>query len=227
MQRVVLGILLLLAFNVYALQIKDLLPNQRLGFDISENSINRIAVDDDRIAQIFGLTEDLVIETDNHTGQIFLRTKQVKPIDLSIITEKQVTLDLRLHPKPIPGETIIIKTYKQANLSKLNPKTTNYLEQITSLMVAIAKHQTITSYNLAKVNKQILLWDKIDLIQTHEYLGNNLSGEIYSLTNKTKERLFLTETQFGWEQKIAAVAIKQHALAPNEKTEIYIIRHVG
>lgn len=226
MFRVILVILLLFQVNGYALQIKNLDQNHRLVFDISQDSINRISVDDDRIAQVFGLNEDLVIETDNNTGQIFLRTKQTKPIDLSIITEKHVTLDLRLQPKSIAGETIIIKTNKLTEPCKLNAKTTSYVEQITTLMLSMATEQHITSYTLTKVHKKILLWDNIDLLQTSEYVGNNLIGEIYSLTNKTKNRLFLTETQFGWQPKVAGVAIKKHAIAPGETTQIYVIRHV-
>lgn len=219
--------LMLITSNVYALQLKQLHKDHRLVADISLNSINRIYVEDDRIAQVFGLNEDLVIETDNNTGQIFLRTKQNKPIDLSVITEKQVTLDLRLLPKDISGETIIIKTNKPTDPAKTSAKTTSYLDQITTLMLAMANNQSITNFTINKVHKRILLWDKIDLLQTSEYIGNKLIGEVYSLTNKTQDRIFLTETQFGWQKGVAAVAIKKHALAPKETTPIYVIRHVS
>lgn len=226
MFRIIL-MLMLITSNVYALQLKQLHKDHRLVADISLNSINRIYVEDDRIAQVFGLNEDLVIETDNNTGQIFLRTKQNKPIDLSVITEKQVTLDLRLLPKDISGETIIIKTNKPTEPAKISAKTTSYLDQITTLMLAMANNQSITSFTINKVHKEILLWDKIDLLQTSEYIGNKLIGEVYSLTNKTQDRIFLTETQFGWQKGVAAVAIKKHALAPKETTQIYVIRHVS
>lgn len=227
MFRVVFIILFLCLQNVNALQIKELHKDNRLVVDISQDSINRISVDDDRIAQVFGLNEDLVIETDNNTGQIFLRTKQNKPIDLSIITEKQVTLDLRLLPKDIPAETIIIKTNKPIEPAKINAKTTSYLDQITTLILAMANGNNITSYRVNTVNKEILLWDKIELLQTSEYVSKKLIGEIYILTNKTKDRLFLTETQFGWQKGIAGVAIKKTVLAPNETTQIYVVRHVA
>lgn len=219
-------ILFLFSKSALALQIKDLHKDNRLVADISQHSINRISIDDDRIAQVFGLNEDLVIETDNNTGQIFLRTKQNKPIDLSIITEKQATLDLRLLPKDIPSETIIIKTNKPTEPAKINAKTTSYLEEITTLMLAMANSKNITGFTVNKVNKEILLWDKIELLQTTEYAGRKLIGEIYTLNNKTKERLFLTETQFGWQKGVAGVAIKKHALLPNDTTQIYVIRHV-
>lgn len=218
-------ILILVVPSVYALQVKELLNQDRLVANISLDAINRIYVEDDRIAQVFGLNEDLVIETDNNTGQIFLRTKQDKPIDLSLITEKQVTLDLRLLPKNIPGETIIIKTNKITEPSKISAKTTGYLQEITALTLAMANNKNIVGYRVNKVNKEILLWDKITLLQTSQYISNKLIGEIYSLTNKTRDRIFLTETQFGWQQDVAGVAIKKHALAPDETTQIYIIRH--
>lgn len=226
MFRLILMLTLMTA-NAYALQLKQLYKDHRLEADISLDSINRIYVEDDRIAQVFGLTEDLVIETDNNTGQIFLRTKQNKPIDLSVITEKQVTLDLRLFPKHIPAETILIKTNKPTEPAKINAKTTNYLDQITSLMLAMANSNSITGFTINKVNKEILLWDKIDLLQTEEYLGNKLIGDTYTLTNKTRDRIFLTETQFGWQKRVAGVAIKKHALAPKETTKIYVVRHTS
>ena len=220
-------ILILILPSVYALQVKESLTQHRLVANISLDAINRIYVEDDRIAEVFGLNEDLVIETDNNTGQIFLRTKQDKPIDLSIITEKQVTLDLRLLPKDIPAETIIIKTNKPIEPAKINAKTTSYLDQITTLILAMANGNNITSYRVNTVNKEILLWDKIELLQTSEYVSKKLIGEIYILTNKTKDRLFLTETQFGWQKGIAGVAIKKTVLAPNETTQIYVVRHVA
>jgi type-F conjugative transfer system secretin TraK len=226
MFRIIL-ILTFITSTTYALQLKQLHKDNRILADISLDSINRIYVEDDRIAQVFGLNEDLVIETDNNTGQIFLRTKQNKPIDLSIITEKQVTLDLRLLPKDISGETIIIKTNKPTEPAKFNAKTTSYLDRITTLMLAMANSQSITSFTINKVHKEILLWEKIELLQTSEYIGNKLIGEVYSLTNKTQDRIFLTETQFGWQQGVAGVAIKKHALALKETTQIYVVRHAA
>lgn len=226
MFRVSLLSLICFASTAHALQIKSLYKDNRVVADVSLNSINRIAIEEDRIAQVFGLTEDLVIETDNSTGQIFLRTKQNKPIDLTVITEKQVTLDLSLLPKDISGETIIIKTNKSTEPAKVSAKITSYLEQITTLMLAMANDQSTVGYSINKVYKEILLWDKIDLLQISEYVGNKLIGEVYSLTNKTKDRIFLTETQFGWQKGVAGVAIKKHALAPQETTHIYVIRHV-
>ena len=226
MLRVICIIFLMFLQNVYALQIKNLYKNTKLIADISQNSINRISVDDDRISQVFGLNEDLIIETDNSTGQIFLRTKQSKPIALSIITEKNVTIDLRLLPKDLPGETIIIKINQPADPRKLNAKTTIYLDQITDLVLAMGNAKNTMGYAVKKVHKVILLWDKIELVQTSEYIGKKLIGEIYNLTNKTKDRLFLTETQFVWKKQIAGIAIKQHALAPNETTKIYLVRNI-
>lgn len=225
-RRISLIALCLVLQNTNALQIKDLYKDHRLTADISVDSINRISVEDDRIAQVFGLNEDLVIETDNNTGQIFVRTKQNKPIDLSIITEKQITLDLRLLPQDIPAETIIIKTNKLQDPAKVNAKTTNYLDQITTLTLAMANANNLTGYSVNPVNKEILLWDKVELLQTKEYIGSKLIGEVYTLTNKTKERLFLTEIQFSWQKHVASVAIKKHALTPNDSTQIYVVRHL-
>jgi type-F conjugative transfer system secretin TraK len=225
MDKIIVFIMVFMLQSATGLQTKQVHANQRVVADVSLESINRIYVLDDRIAQVFSLNEELAIETDVTTGQVFLRTKQNKPIDLTIITEKQLTVDLHLIPKNLPGETILIKSNQLTTSNKINAKVTNYLEQITRLMLAMASNKPIIGYSVHQVNKEILLWEKITLIQTNAYIGNKLTGEIYSLTNKTKERIFLTETQFGWQKGIAAVTIKKHALAPKEQTQIYVIRH--
>lgn len=225
MRKLTLLVLVLFVQNIFALQMKQLRETEKLEVQISETSLNRISVVEDRIAQVFGLNEDLIIETDEDTGQIFLRVKQNKPIDLSLITEKKVTIDLRLIPKKIPGETIIIKSLKPVMESKTNAKANNYVEEITTLIMAMANAKTLPGFSAAIVNKEISLWDDIEIKETHEYVGTKLIGEIYSITNKTLNTIVLTETQFGWQKGIAAVTLKKKALAPQEETKIYLVRH--
>lgn len=226
MSKLLVSMIFLASSTVHGLQIRTVQDNARVVAEISEESINRISVEDDRIAQVFGLSEDLNVETDEEGGQIFLRTQQSKAIDLHLITEKQLTLDLHLLPKKIPGETLIIKTRSAVEPSAITAKTTSYVEQITALMLAMAGHRNLEGYALKKVNKEILLWKKIKLQQNEEYSGSQFVGEIYVLRNKTPDSIFLTKSQFTWKKGIAAVSIQKDVLAPNAQTTIYLIRHV-
>jgi type-F conjugative transfer system secretin TraK len=218
-------VLLLVATPAFGLQIKEVKGNHRITGDIALNSINRITVADDRILQVFGLTEETIIETDEVTGQIFLRVKQDKAIDLNIITEKEVTFDLHLTPKKIPGETILIKFNKVVAINS-KEKNSTYVEELCTLMKAMVLPQTITGYEKEEVNRDIMLWDNVKVQQITEYRGSKLLGEVYVLTNKTAQTMFLTETQFGWKQGIASVYIGKNVLLPTETTKLYLIRHI-
>ena len=73
-------------------------PNKRLSLNISQEGVNKIAVERDRIAKVIGNEEEYHIEGDSSSGVIFLSSKlmagDMSPI--TIITEKGFTRDINL-----------------------------------------------------------------------------------------------------------------------------------
>lgn len=87
-------------------------PDKRLKALISSDSMNRLAVANDRITQIFGDSETYEVQTEESTGQIFLKPTAengTKPLSVTIITENGLTQDLTLEPAVREAVTLILK----------------------------------------------------------------------------------------------------------------------
>lgn len=107
-----LAVLLALTTTGKASQTLSLSENKRLSATISVNSMNRIAIVNDRVTQVFGDDGTFVTLSDDSTGQIFIKPSTengTKPLSLTLITENGVTQDLTLEPKEKPASTIILK----------------------------------------------------------------------------------------------------------------------
>ncbi len=214
-----------LSNTVLGLQIKPILDDRKVIVSVGVDSLNRIAVQGDRIAQVFGLEDDFFMETDENLGQVFIRPKQKKIINLTIITEKHVTIDLQLLTENIQAETIILKPKPVPANAELPQMSTDHANKVTALILAMARNKGLNGFTENVTNKEIIMWDKIKILQTKEYVGKNVIGEVYTITNNTSQGICMTETQFGLEKDIAGVAIKKHTLGAGESTTLYIVRH--
>lgn len=64
--------------------------HKRLEATVAKDYLNRIAVTNDRISQVFGDEEAYVIQVDENSGQVFLKPSDLngsKPISLTLTTE--------------------------------------------------------------------------------------------------------------------------------------------
>ncbi|NBX70249.1 MAG: hypothetical protein EBR01_15020, partial [Proteobacteria bacterium] len=71
-------------------------PDKRIKAHISNDSMNRIAVANDRITQVFGDSEAYEAQTEESTGQIFLKPtieNANKSLAITLITESGATQD--------------------------------------------------------------------------------------------------------------------------------------
>ena len=87
-------------------------PDKRLNAAISKDSMNRITVANDRITHVFGDEESYVLQTEEHSGQIFLKPTADngnKPLSLTLMTENGLTQDLTLEPTQKGATTLILK----------------------------------------------------------------------------------------------------------------------
>jgi hypothetical protein len=92
-------------------EVLKLEENKRIEASICSDSMNRIAVANDRITQIFGDEGTFESQNDESTGQVFLKpTADNGPKDLSLtlITEQGITQDLTLKPTAKSAKTIIL-----------------------------------------------------------------------------------------------------------------------
>lgn len=117
-----------------------LAENKRLYAAISATSMNRLAVPNDRISQIFGDDGAFVMQSDELTGQVFIKPSSengTKPLALTLITENGVTQDLTLDPKEQSPTTIILKGLTKEGIQKgevVFDKTLSLQENVFSLI---------------------------------------------------------------------------------------------
>jgi TraK protein len=111
--RLILPILVLFLGSSQASQTLTLSENKRLEIAISADSMNRIAVTNDRIAQVFGDEGTFVSQADEHTGQLFIKPSPengTKPLSIAFITENGITQDLTLKPTAKSATTTVFNT---------------------------------------------------------------------------------------------------------------------
>lgn len=97
--------------SVQTSQVLKLAENKRLEASICADSMNRIAVANDRITQIFGDEGTFESQNDEATGQVFLKPtveNGSKSLSLTLITEQGVTQDLTLNPMAKSAKTLIL-----------------------------------------------------------------------------------------------------------------------
>src|SRR3990167_8914507 len=78
-------------------------------------------------SRVFEVTGEYVLETDEDQGQVFIRLPNfsetsLKPISLTLTTEKGRTQDLRLIPKDQAAEALILKPLEENQKGTLKEK---------------------------------------------------------------------------------------------------------
>lgn len=87
-------------------------PDKRLKAVIACDAMNRLMVANDRITQLFGDNEAYEVQSEENTGQVFLKPTAEngkKPLSVTLITENGLTQDLSLQPVEREATTIILK----------------------------------------------------------------------------------------------------------------------
>ena len=103
---------LLLSTTAHAAIVRPLESLRTIEIPIAKEGLTRIAIQDDRILNVFGVTGEYVLEADEDQGQIFIQPVDLgasKPLSLTITTERGHTQDLRLLPKDQVPEALILE----------------------------------------------------------------------------------------------------------------------
>jgi len=212
--------------SCWALQTKMVLENQKVNAEVGVNELNRILIENDRIVQAFGVAGKFTIETEDQTGQIFITPNNTGQMYLNLFTEKGHTIDLALISSQISPQTILLKL-KSLNKPVVNVNYSSANQnQVIELITAMASGKTYkgftTEYEQAVVKNSKDL--KIQVIA--KYVGSDLLGEIYTLTNQTKQPLTVTEKDFLLEPTILAIALENKELLPKGVVKLFIVKPV-
>ena len=233
--------------NCFAQAHDYMVPEQGLiTASISDKGVNRIAIENDRIAQVIGNEDEYIIESDANLGQIFLTPTLRAPQEISLrfLTERDKIIDAKLMIKKIEPQTINFKYKNDAN-----PVNVNTILQPISTSVTRANQidsdnatqQIIANLKLAYSNKlpgiklatlgclgQTNKLKGLKLVEATQY---NLNKQIIVkavVTNNQKDELRLNEADFAsCMQMVEAIALDKQQLAPKAKTTIYLVGKDG
>lgn len=83
----------------------------QIKVNIAAKGVNRIAIENDRIAQVIGNEDEYFVESDPNLGQIFLTSalKASSEITIRFLTEREKIIDAKLVVSQVDPQTIVFK----------------------------------------------------------------------------------------------------------------------
>ena len=233
-QLALYGLLSLIVWSnsAFATQVLTLTENKRLEANIAMNVMNRLSVTQDRIINVFGDEGTFVTETDDHTGQIFIKPTPENantPLSITLITEKGLTQDLTLNPVEAKAATIILKPSKSNQCSLSVPETllpgfSRNAESEQELWIATLR-QAVLGELPELEEKHAVETRKIagfEVKHQKTYSAGALIVKLFTLKNTTGSSEVLLEKNF-YQLGDIALSLKKNQLDANEKTLLYVL----
>lgn len=212
---------------VSALQIIEPIEGHNSFVKISTNEITRLAIENGKIRSILVSENQLVVTTDEASGQVFIRPVVVdRPINARIVTTSGHTYSLVLQVVDIPQEDVILKDTAAAATEKLgnvDRASSTYTRALRKLITSMAADDEIVSAKAKVANQEVGLWEGTRFILRATYSEKAMTGERYQLFNVGKEQIRVVEQEF-YRPGVLAVAIENMSLDPGQATSVYIVR---
>ena len=210
-----------------ALQTYKLIDQHKTSIVIAQHQQTRIAVEDDRIQQIFGAEGQLDVQSDEDRGQIFLKPilAGTSPLFLTIVTENGLTQDLKLVPQDIEAQSIV---FKPAVLEeKQSPVKKSRSSEIMQLLQAMRHGHPMDAYQKSPLSTVVhTSRPTVRLEPVCLYRGSTLTGRVYTLTNIHQHPVVVWEKTFAMPSDVA-ILIQDHLLLPKQQTRVFIISTLG
>lgn len=194
--------------------------------DISRQGLTRIRVQEDRIRNVFGITGEYVLETDEDQGQIFIRPTGVgslNPISLTLTTEKGHTQDLLLIPTDKTPEALILQVDVSSTTQTKSARLLPSRGEMEDLLYACREMRIPVGYSLMPLDLKTL---NGPYYLIREISNGRLRGRTYEISNISEKRLTLSEEEFAQDSQTIAVLITKRNLNPGERTHVYVVSKV-
>ena len=226
MHKIIISLILGLSLwqGVSAKQSKYYDPQKLLNFNIAKQELTHIAVENDRIIGLKMSNDLLEVEQNDKSGDLFVRVKSEveDPITLFINTEQGRTIGLRLTPKHIAADSIMIKFKEEALNEELIQGESYTREQQIIQVLKSLEQNTRDVEVVARLPKSI---KNLKVVSATQYEYAPLKGQRFVLKNTSKKPMVLEESQFNG-SKVLAVALSKVNLDPNENVELYVIKEL-
>jgi type-F conjugative transfer system secretin TraK len=211
--------------QVFAVASITLSP-QRLKVPISQDSMNRIAVTNDRITHVFGDQEAYEIQTEETTGQVFLKPTVEngnKPLSITLMTENNITQDLTLEPVSGDARTLIFKSHDNRSLPHSLPqdlKPLRFQEHMLELMKTLILGGAVTLDDEEIFQERT----RIGCVVTFKkaYKLGDMRGVVFNIKNTTETVLEIQAEEF-FQTGDLAITVETPVLKPNGTSIMYVV----
>ena len=239
MKKFIYSFLFLASSSLYAAQVYTINEGVRIQANICPNEMNRIAIEGDRIAQVFGSDGKFTHQVDEETGQFFLKLLSNQeegfphvPVSLTLITESGLTQDLTLFPKEKTSATILLKP------SVINSKTASSFSSFEGLGRVLPYQDALIQALRVLVSEGEGITEKQDNLETPRFRsgasgltaqfvrqvkGPGYLAQVFEIKNTNAEEETLQEKQF-FQTGDLALALNKTTLMPQEKATLYVLR---
>lgn len=245
MKKFIYPFLFLASSSLYAAQVYTINEGVRIQANICPTEMNRISIEGDRIAQVFGSEGKFTHQVDEETGQFFLRLLSNQegsnqegefsnvPVSLTLITESGLTQDLTLFPKEKTSATILLKSSSSSTL-----KTSPSLPSFEGLGRTLPYQDALIQALRALVGEEESVSEKQDNFEmprfrsgasglTAQFVrqgkGPGYRAQVFEIKNTNAEMETLQEKQF-FQTNDLALAFSKTTLMPQEKATLYVLR---
>jgi len=207
----------------WALQVIQVSETDNPVVKISMREITRIKVQNARIEKIRTREGLLAIEPDPQRNEAFIRPlTPVRNISMFVTTDAGQTFNLQLQPEDIPSTTIVLKAAPASNAAAFNAGVESYRSDIKARLVDMANDE-VGDARVEEVNLPLGLWVGTKFVMTRRYEWDRYVGEVYALTNTSKEQLNMLEREF-YQPGVVAVSVDRLHLATNDSTRVYVLK---
>ena len=171
---------------------------------------------------------DVILNCDLERGEVFVSPVGAgdKPISL-FVSSPRATYTLRLRRADIEADTIVIddRSPRQGSPATRPQRSASHVRAVKGMLVAMASARPGTAYRVEDMESPIALWKEADFKLVRKVEGQDLIGELYSLTNVSATPMVLAEQEFDREEGgVVAVAIEHHNVQPGDTTTVFVIR---
>lgn len=210
---------------------REVFEGATLFYQISKTQPTRLVIVGGRVRKTTYIKQDIEVDKDEDTGQIFMSPLSDKPISLFVTTSAGTSFTLLLKPVESTARTISLterldtraQPAVDARTSAV-PTSTTHEQSISALLLSGASGRLAAGIDVQPINKQYTLWRNVKFVHEKTYTSPMLTMDQFSLVNAGDREIRMVEQEF-FKVGVAAVAIEQHLLLPGDITTVYIIRN--
>ena len=211
-------IVLLMVGSVHAATIFTLNDKRTIETHLSNRDFNRIAIEKDRIANIFYDRDAFSVVHDKANGQIIVKPNDEPskyPLGFTITTEKNKTQDWLFSFRNVKARTLILQDVERDVV-----KAPSCEEEAVKLLNQLINHEDIKGLkNKVKTINVTSNW-KLKILK--QIKRDNLKGYVLTLRNNTDVEQEISVKEL-WRDSILAINIDKPKIEPHGNTEVFMV----